>query len=391
MSSIFTNLADNSKATMRITKLFTNFFESEKSAGLILIACTALSLWLSNTSFGNEYMAIWHIKIGTMSLEHWINDGLMAIFFLMVGLELEREVYNGELSNFKEALLPFSAALGGMIVPASIFFVINKGLASQAGVGIPMATDIAFALGILSLLGNRVPLALKVFLTALAVIDDLGAIIVIALFYTKSLAWTYLIGVAAIMLGLFILNRKKVYVLWPYLLGGFVLWYCMLKSGVHASISGVLLAFVIPFGSGSDDSISNKLEKSLHMPVALFIIPIFALANTAFAIDNFSFAQVTSPLDLGIILGLVLGKPIGIVLFTWFAIQSKWSRLPETISWRHILGASFLGGIGFTMSIFISFLAFDDVALISQAKLAILIASCTAAVIGYFFLSRICK
>ena len=376
---------------MRITKLFTNFFESEKSAGLILIACTALSLLLSNTAMGHEYMHIWHIKIGTMSLEHWINDGLMAIFFLMVGLELEREVYNGELSNFKEALLPFSAALGGMIVPAAIYFFINKGLLSQAGVGIPMATDIAFALGILSLLGQRVPVALKVFLTALAVIDDLGAIIIIALFYTKSLAWPYLLGAAGIMLGLFILNRKKVYILWPYLLGGVVLWYCMLKSGVHASISGVFLAFVIPFGSGSNDSISNKLEKALHMPVALFIIPVFALANTAFSISNFSLTQLISPLDLGIILGLVLGKPAGIVLFTWFIVRNKWSKLPANVCWRHILGAGFLGGIGFTMSIFISFLAFDDVALINQAKLAILISSCMAAAIGYFSLSRICR
>jgi Na+:H+ antiporter, NhaA family len=391
MSSFFTNLAENCKAIMRITKQFTNFFESEKSAGLILIVCTILSLGVSNTALGYEYIAIWHIKIGTMSLEHWINDGLMAIFFLMVGLELEREVYNGELSNFKEALLPFSAALGGMIVPACIYFFINKGLASQTGVGIPMATDIAFALGILSLLGRRVPLALKVFLTALAVIDDLGAIIVIALFYTKSLAWPYLIGVAGIMLGLFILNRKKVNVLWPYLIGGVILWYCMLKSGVHASISGVLLAFVIPFGSGSNDSISNKLEKALHLPVALFIIPVFALANTAFTIDNFSFAQVTSPLNLGIILGLVIGKPIGIVLFTWFIVRSRWSRLPANICWWHILGAGFLGGIGFTMSIFISFLAFDNVTLINQAKLAILIASFAAALIGYFSLSKIIK
>lgn len=376
---------------MRITKIFTNFFESEKSAGLILIACTAISLVLSNSTLGHEYMDVWHIKFAGMSLEHWINDGLMAIFFLMVGLELEREVYNGELSNFKEALLPFSAALGGMILPALIFYLLNRGETTQAGIGIPMATDIAFALGILSLLGSRVPLALKVFLTALAVIDDLGAIIIIALFYTKTLVWQYLLGSAIIMLILLILNRKKIYVLWPYLIGGLILWYCMLKSGVHASISGVLLAFVIPFGSGSENSISNKLEKSLHTPVALFIIPIFALVNTAFVIEGFSFMTLMSSLDVGIILGLVLGKPLGIFLFSYIVVLLGWSKLSTTMSWKHILGAGCLGGIGFTMSIFVSFLAFDNVQFVNQAKLAILIASTISALIGYLVLSKVCK
>lgn len=376
---------------MRITKIFTNFFESEKSAGLILIACTIFSITISNSSLVSDYMSLWHLKLGSMSIEHWINDGLMAIFFLMVGLELEREIYNGELSNFKEALLPFSAAMGGMIVPALIFYFFNRGEITQSGLGIPMATDIAFALGILSLLGSRVPIALKVFLTALAVIDDLGAIMIIALFYTKTLAWEYLIGASAIMLLLFILNRKKVYVLWPYLLGGIFLWFCMLKSGVHASISGVLLAFVIPFGSGSENSISNKLEKSLHMPVALFIIPIFALANTAFVIEAFSMKTLMSSLDLGIILGLALGKPLGIFLFSFIVVSLGWSKLSPSVSWKHILGAGCLGGIGFTMSIFVSFLAFDDVHLVNQAKLAILIASTISAIFGYIVLFKVCK
>jgi NhaA family Na+:H+ antiporter len=376
---------------MRITKLFTNFFESEKSAGLILIGCTIFSLGISNSLIGHDYMALWHMNIGGMSLEHWINDGLMAIFFLMVGLELEREVYNGELSNFKEALLPFSAALGGMIMPAFIFFFINRGQVSQSGVGIPMATDIAFALGILSLLGNRVPLALKVFLTALAVIDDLGAILIIAIFYTKTVSWQYLIGATAIMLFLFALNRKKVYLLWPYLVGGLFLWFCMLKSGVHASISGVLLAFVIPFGSGDEKSISNKLEKFLHMPVALFIIPIFALANTAFVVEKFSLETISSPLDLGIILGLVVGKPFGIMLFSFFVVSLGWSKLSPSICWKHIFGAGCLGGIGFTMSIFVSFLAFDDVHLVNQSKLAILLASTISAILGYIVLSKVNK
>ena len=376
---------------MPITKIFTHFFESEKSAGLILIACTLFSLAASNSFIGHDYIGLWHIKLVGMTLEHWINDGLMAIFFLMVGLELEREVYHGELSNFKEALLPFSAALGGMLVPALIFYFFNCGEITQSGVGIPMATDIAFALGILSLLGSRVPLALKVFLTALAVIDDLGAIIIIALFYTKTLAWEYLIGVTVIMFILLILNRKKVYVLWPYLIGGVFLWFCMLKSGVHASISGVLLAFVIPFGGGSENSISNKLEKSLHLPVTLFIIPIFALANTAFAIEEFSINTLMSSLNLGILFGLTLGKPIGIILFSLLVVKLGWSDLSSSVTWKHLLGAGLLGGIGFTMSIFVSFLAFEDAHLVHQAKLAILIASTISAVLGYLALFRVCK
>ena len=376
---------------MPITKIFTHFFESEKSAGLILIACTLFSLGASNSFIGHDYIGLWHIKLVGMTLEHWINDGLMAIFFLMVGLELEREVYHGELSNFKEALLPFSAALGGMLVPALIFYFFNRGELTQSGVGIPMATDIAFALGILSLLGSRVPLALKVFLTALAVIDDLGAIIIIALFYTKTLAWEYLIGVTVIMFILLILNRKKVYVLWPYLIGGVFLWFCMLKSGVHASISGVLLAFVIPFGGGSENSISNKLEKSLHLPVTLFIIPIFALANTAFIIEEFSINTLMSSLNLGILFGLTLGKPIGIILFSLLVVKLGWSDLSSSVTWKHLLGAGLLGGIGFTMSIFVSFLAFEDAHLVHQAKLAILIASTISAVLGYLALFRVCK
>ena len=376
---------------MPITKIFTHFFESEKSAGLILIACTLFSLGASNSFIGHDYIGLWHIKLVGMTLEHWINDGLMAIFFLMVGLELEREVYHGELSNFKEALLPFSAALGGMLVPALIFYFFNCGEITQSGVGIPMATDIAFALGILSLLGSRVPLALKVFLTALAVIDDLGAIIIIALFYTKTLAWEYLIGVTVIMFILLILNRKKVYVLWPYLIGGVFLWFCMLKSGVHASISGVLLAFVIPFGGGSENSISNKLEKSLHLPVTLFIIPIFALANTAFIIEEFSINTLMSSLNLGILFGLTLGKPIGIILFSLLVVKLGWSDLSSSVTWKHLLGAGLLGGIGFTMSIFVSFLAFEDAHLVHQAKLAILIASTISAVLGYLALFRVCK
>ena len=253
---------------MQLTKIFKEFFESEKAGGIILMLCTLLSLLLVNSSYSEAYLQIWHWPLFGENLEHWINDGLMAIFFLLIGLELEREVYNGELSNLKNALLPMMAALGGMILPVIIYFGFNIQKGSLTGAGIPMATDIAFALGILSLLGNRIPASLKVFLTALAVIDDLGAILVIAIFYTGSIIWINLLISLSIFLILLILNRMKVYKLLPYLIGGVFMWYFMLHSGVHATITGVLLAFAIPFGKGDESSISIKLQHFLHKPVA---------------------------------------------------------------------------------------------------------------------------
>lgn len=371
---------------MKITKLFTEFFESEKSAGLLLILCTILSLSISNSSIGENYMHFWHQSIGGMTIEHWINDGLMAIFFFLIGLELEREIYIGELSNLKEALLPIFAAFGGMIVPAGIYLMINWGSSSQSGMGIPMATDIAFALGALSLLGSRVPVGLKVFLTALAVIDDLGAILVIALFYTQDISWIYLGISGLILLILFGLNRLKVYMFLPYLIGGIALWYCMLRSGVHATIAGVLLAFVLPFGKGDDKSLSYKLQSSLHLPVAFFIIPLFALANTAFELESFSGGISRNLVGLGIFFGLVVGKPLGILLFSYITVHFGWSTLPLNTSWKKMMGVSCLAGIGFTMSIFISLLALNDIHLIHQAKLTILISSMVAGVLGYFIL-----
>lgn len=262
----------------KLSKTFNNFFHSEKSSGIFLIICTLVSLLITNSILGANYLSFWQMYLGGMSVEHWINDGLMAIFFLFIGLELERELYNGELSDFKNALLPIFAAIGGIVMPALIHLAINNGTPTQGGIGIPMATDIAFALGVLALLGSRVPASLKVFLTALAVIDDLGAIIVIAVFYTAKLSIVYLIGAIAVFGALVILNRVfRVMSLIPYLMGGGLMWFLMMQSGVHATIAGVLLAFTIPFTNQEDDeeAPSHKLEHFLHYPVAFVILPLF--------------------------------------------------------------------------------------------------------------------
>jgi Na+:H+ antiporter, NhaA family len=376
---------------MKATRLFKEFFESEKAGGILLVACTIVSLLITNSSFQEAYLQLWHTNIGSHSLTHWINDGLMTIFFLLIGLELEREIYQGELSNVKNALLPVSGALGGMIFPAAIFLLFNIGKATQAGAGIPMATDIAFALGILSLLGNKVPTSLKVFLTALAVIDDLGAIIVIALFYTKTLVLTNLFISLGLWLVVLIFNRLKVRNLVPYLLVGLGMWYFMLHAGVHATITGVLLGFAIPFGNGDEKSTSYILQHFLHKPVAFFILPLFALANTAVIINNHSLQSITQPLGLGIIGGLMLGKPIGIMLVSWLSVKAGLCRLPHDINWKHILGAGFLAGIGFTMSIFITLLAFTNEAIINDAKFLILIASLLSGITGFIWLKQTLK
>jgi NhaA family Na+:H+ antiporter len=372
-------------------ELFNEFFNNEKASGLVLIACTLISLILANSIFGEQYLNTWHIKFGGESLEYWINDGLMTIFFLLIGLELEREIYDGELSNIKDALLPIFAALGGMIVPAGLYLWLNYGTDAQAGAGIPMATDIAFALGVLSLLGNRVPLSLKIFLTALAVIDDLGAILVIAIFYTKTILWLNLGIALGIMLILFILNRMKIHKLAIYLIGGVFMWYFMLNSGIHATVTGVLLAFVIPFGDGSKKSVSYQLQSFLHKPVGFLILPLFALANTAIVIGADIVETLTQHYSIGIALGLVLGKPIGIALFSFLAVTAGLCKLPEDLNWKTIISVGFLGGIGFTMSIFITLLAFDDQILISHAKFIILLSSLTAGIVGFLSLKKSLK
>jgi NhaA family Na+:H+ antiporter len=371
---------------MKVTKLFRDFFESEKAGGFTLILCTALSLLVANSMFGAPYLDFFHIQFAGHSLVHWINDGLMTIFFLLIGLELEREIYDGELSNIKDALLPIFGALGGLLIPAALYLMFNYGTDTQAGIGIPMATDIAFALGILSLLGNRVPLSLKIFLTALAVIDDLCAIIVIAIFYTKTLLWTNLFIALGIFALLLVLNRLKIRNLIPYLIGGVIMWYFMLNSGVHATITGVLLAFAIPFGNGDEKSTSYVLQHFLHKPVAFIILPLFALANTAIVFSG-DFAQILSEnSSLGISLGLIAGKPLGIFLFTFLAVNFGLCKLPDDLNWKSVMSVGFLGGIGFTMSIFVTLLAFDDETIINNAKLIILLSSLIAGLLGFILL-----
>ena len=374
---------------MQFTRLFSEFFESEKSGGIVLIFVTLISLLLSNFLIGQDYVDFWHYEISGHSVTHWINDGLMTIFFLLIGLELEREIYIGELSDFKSASLPVIAALGGMLVPAGIYFLFTSGTSFTSGAGIPMATDIAFAVGILSLLGSKVPLSLKVFLTALAVIDDLGAILVIAIFYGGQVSLINLAISLSIMAGLFILNRRKVHVMWPYLIGGFGMWYFMLHSGIHATIAGVLLAFVIPFGKGTELTISYRLQQFLHKPVAFFILPLFALANTAILVKSGFGEMISQTYSLGIFAGLYLGKPLGILLFCFLAIKLKLTSLPKGLKWSQLFGTGMLAGIGFTMSIFITLLAFDDTVIIDNAKLIIMIASLMAAITGYIILNKV--
>ncbi len=376
---------------MKLSKLFSEFFNSEKTGGLILVIVTLLSLVLANSPWQTSYINFWYFDLGGYSIVHWINDGLMAIFFLLIGLELEREIYHGELSNIKNAALPVFGALGGMIVPAGIFFLLNFGTNTQAGAGIPMATDIAFAIGILSLLGNRVPASLKIFLTALAVIDDLGAIIIIAIFYTTSLAFINLFIAMGIFGCLLILNRLKVHNLIPYLIGGVAMWYFMQHSGVHATITGVLLAFTIPFGDGGERSPSYMLQHFLHKPVGVFILPLFAIANTCIAMGDNWQAGLGRANSLGIMAGLVIGKPLGIFLFSSIGVGLGLCVLPTDLKWKNIIGAGFLGGIGFTMSIFITLLAFDNAEIINNSKIAILIASLVAGLTGFLWLKLTLK
>ncbi|HLN19489.1 MAG TPA: Na+/H+ antiporter NhaA [Bacteroidales bacterium] len=367
-----------------MSRLFKEFLDSEKAGGFILISVTIVSLILSNTSFQSHYIGLWQIEIVDHSLIHWINDGLMTVFFLLIGLELEREIYAGELSSIRKASLPFFAALGGMVFPAGIFLLFNYGTSFQGGAGIPTATDIAFAIGILSLAGKNVPVSIKIFLTALAVIDDLGAIIIISLFYSDSLVIINLLLSLGIFGVLILLNKSGINNLVPYIAGGLAMWFFMEKSGIHATISGVLLAFAIPFRNDGENSPSFRLQHWLHVPVAFIILPLFALANTAIPLTGTGglFDQPAT----GIMAGLLIGKPAGILLFSMLAVYIGLSELYSGLKWKMILGAGFLGGIGFTMSIFITLLAFDSPEIINVSKLAVLIASTVAGLIGLIIL-----
>jgi NhaA family Na+:H+ antiporter len=310
----------------------------------------------------------------------------MAIFFLLIGLEIEREIYIGELSDLKSASLPIIAAIGGMALPALFYFLFNRGTETQNGIGVPMATDIAFALGVLALLGKKVPVSLKIFLTALAIIDDLGAILIIAIFYVGDFSFLYLMLALTVYAGLLILNRLGIHGLPFYLIPGVLMWYFMLRSGVHATLAGVLLAFALPFGDGSETSPSYKLQHFLHRPVAFGIMPIFALANTGIVLNGRWFESLAAPNSLGVFAGLFLGKPLGIFLAGFLAVKTRLSQLPGDVSWKHIIGAGFLGGIGFTMSIFITLLAFDDPEIVQSTKISILLSSLLAGISGFLIL-----
>lgn len=423
----------------RILSPFDEFVHRQASGGLVLLICAATALLWANSPWGNLYSEVWQtplsIRIGPWVLEKplllWINDGLMAIFFFVIGLEIKREVLVGELASVREAALPIAAALGGMLIPAAIFLALNAGRPSASGWGIPMATDIAFALGVLTLLGARAPSSLKVFLTALAIADDLGAVVVIALFYTSRVVWAPLAVAAAVVAALFAANRLGVRSTLVYASLGVLLWLAVLKSGVHATIAGVVLAMTIPsrarigneaFVAQSRDILSRfeqacavdpqplgnkdraeallaletaarkaeaplqRLEHALHSWAAFAIMPLFALANAGVALGNDAIAAIVAPVSLGIAAGLVLGKPLGIVLFAWMAVRVRLARLPSDVAWREIVGVGFLAGIGFTMSLFIANLSLGGTPLLDTAKAGILAGSFTAGLIGWAIL-----
>ena len=379
---------------MELSKYFQKFFYSSKTSGILLILCVFLSLIIANTSSAEGFQNFLDTKIGTeifhlnYSLSVWINDGLMAIFFLLVGLEIKRELVEGELSDIKKASLPIFAAIGGMLIPALIFIAFNHSTDYKNGWAIPMATDIAFSLAIISLLGKSVPNSLKIFLSALAIVDDLGAIIVIALFYTDSIDWLSLGVCGGITLLLIILNKLKVTKIIFYLVPGLFLWYFMHHSGIHATIAGVILAFTIPTNV-SDTEISplEKLEEQLHIPVSFFIMPIFALANTNITFQAEVLGHFVSPLSLGIIFGLFAGKVLGINLFSFLAIRFKLGELPAFSAWKEMIGVGFLAGIGFTMSIFVSLLAFPgNIENQDISKISILFASVLSGIVGFIIL-----
>lgn len=379
--------------------IFQKFFQSGKVGGIILLFCVIISLTIANSSLATNFSTFLSQNLGfnigsveiKYSISAWINDGLMAIFFLLVGLEIKRELIEGELSTVKKASLPVLAAVGGMAIPALTYFFFNKGEATASGWGIPMATDIAFALAIIAMLGKSVPASLKIFLAALAIADDLGAILVIAIFYTEQIHWNYLLMGGGIFALLLALNYFKVKSLWFYLIPGIFLWYFVHHSGIHATIAGVLLAFTIPTNDTDIESPLEKLEHFLTVPVNFLIMPIFALANTNITFEKGMIEGLNSPLGFGIIVGLFFGKTIGITLFSWFAVKIKLGKLPSGANWQHVIGVGMLAGIGFTMSIFISLLSFSDPFHITEAKFAILCASVISGLIGFVYLKSIGK
>lgn len=378
----------------RINSTLRQFLDNEASGGLVLMAVALLAIVTANSPMADNYFAALHAYIGPLSVQHWINDALMAVFFLLVGLEIKREMLDGQLSSWSRRLLPGAAAVGGMAVPALIYLAFNFGdSAAMRGWAIPSATDIAFALGVLSLLGSRVPASLKIFLAALAIIDDLGAVIIIALFYTADLNFYALIGAAVLVVSLIVLNRLVIMRLWVYILLGSVLWVLVLLSGIHATLAGVILALTIPIrltpaAPEASPSISplHKLEHALHKPVAFLIIPIFGFANAGVSFAGVTSAVLIEPMTLGIAAGLVIGKLVGVFGSVVLLVRAGIADLPAYASWGQTLGVSLLCGIGFTMSLFIGLLAFEDPAMQDRVKFGILAGSLVAGLAGYIVL-----
>lgn len=369
---------------------FREFLSSESAGGIVLMGAAALALIIANSPLAPSYFSALSFYIGPLNLAHWINDLLMAVFFLLVGLEIKREFLDGQLSTWPRRILPGIAAAGGMAVPALIFVALNSDSPETLrGWAIPTATDIAFALGVLSLLGNRVPASLKVFLTALAIIDDLGAVIIIALFYTSGLSLAWLAAAGAILVALIALNRFGVIRLAPYLVLGLILWVVVLKSGVHATLAGVALALTVPLGrtpgapDHPEDSPLHALEHALHKPVSFFVIPVFGFANAGVPLGAISAESLLQPLTLGIALGLVVGKLVGVFGTAWLAVRLGFADMPANASIRHLLGVALLCGIGFTMSLFIGLLAFPtDLAMQGALKVGILGGSLISGLLG---------
>ncbi|HGS4441309.1 TPA: Na+/H+ antiporter NhaA [Vibrio cholerae] len=373
-----------------MSDMIRDFFKMESAGGILLVIAAAIAMVIANSAMGEGYQAFLHTYVFGMSVSHWINDGLMAVFFLLIGLEVKRELLEGALKSRETAVFPAIAAVGGMLAPALIYVAFNfNDPAAIQGWAIPAATDIAFALGIMALLGKRVPVSLKVFLLALAIIDDLGVVVIIALFYSSDLS-TIALTIGFIMTGvLFMLNAKHVTKLSIYLVAGLILWIAVLKSGVHATLAGVVIGFAIPLkGNKGEHSPLKHLEHALHPYVAFAILPVFAFANAGISLQGVSLAGLTSMLPLGVALGLFLGKPLGIFSFSWAAVKLGVAKLPEGINFKHIFAVSVLCGIGFTMSIFISSLAFGQAneAYDTYARLGILMGSTTAALLGYSLL-----
>ncbi|TKE93286.1 Na+/H+ antiporter NhaA [Vibrio kanaloae] len=367
-----------------------DFFKMESAGGIILVIAAAIAMFVANSPLNEMYQGVLHSYVLGMSVSHWINDGLMAVFFLLIGLEVKRELLEGALKSKETAIFPAIAAVGGMLAPALIYVLFNSGNPEALqGWAIPAATDIAFALGIMALLGNRVPVSLKVFLLALAIIDDLGVVVIIALFYSSDLS-TLALTIGFIATGvLFMLNNKHVTKLSVYLIVGAILWFAVLKSGVHATLAGVVIGFAIPLkGNKGEHSPLKHLEHALHPYVAFAILPIFAFANAGISLEGISISSLTSMLPLGIAMGLLIGKPLGIFAFSWGAVKLGIAKLPEGVNFMNIFAVSVLCGIGFTMSIFISSLAFGptNAEFDTFARLGILMGSTTAAILGYILL-----